>query len=229
MSKNDEQIKIENLSKIYNEGKDNALVAIKEASLSIKKGESIAVLGKSGSGKSTLMHIMSLLDSPSLGNIFIEGQDFSTPGQENEDILRSRAFGFVFQQFFLNPHQTVLENVELPLIIQGVSKKEREERAIEIIKRVDLEDKIKERAINLSGGQKQRVAIARALVNEPLIIFADEPTGNLDTTTGEQIIKLLFQFNKEKNITLIIVTHDQEIARECERQIVISDGVIVKS
>ncbi len=216
-------ISTEKLSKSY--GKNQSLFkALQNIDLNIKSGESIAIVGKSGSGKSTLMHLLALMDKPTSGSVHIDNKDISELSKHEQDLLRNRTFGFVFQQFFLNGNATVLENVILPLKIAGVSSKERKNRGIEVLKAVDLGEKIYNKANNLSGGEKQRVVIARALVNNPRIIFADEPTGNLDSTTGKRIEKILFDNNKNNGITLIIVTHDSDLALMCDRQIYIKDG-----
>ncbi|MBO0440990.1 ABC transporter ATP-binding protein [Candidatus Enterococcus ikei] len=219
-------IEARNIKKSYgkNESKFDAL---KGVNLKIEEGESVAIIGKSGSGKSTFMHILALLDKPTSGEIFLNDQDVTSIGKKELDKTRNKQFGFVFQQFFMNSKDTVLNNVMLPLKIGGISNGKRKEMALEALKAVELEDKINNKANNLSGGQKQRVCIARALVNNPKIIFADEPTGNLDSTTGDKIEQLLFDLNKEKGITLIIVTHDPELAARCDRQIHVRDGLIV--
>jgi len=220
-------IKIEHVKKSY--GRNiSEFQALKGVSLNIEKGEAVAITGKSGSGKSTLMHILALLDTPSAGEIFLDGKDVKNIKPKELDYLRNKHFGFVFQQFFMNPRETVLNNVMLPLKIAGVPIKKRKELAMEALRAVELEDKAKNKATDLSGGQKQRVCIARALVNEPNVIFADEPTGNLDSTTGEKIVQLLFDLNQKKGITLIIVTHDDELAAYCDRQIKIKDGSIIQ-
>lgn len=219
-------LKATNIKKTYSSGK-NSFDALKGVSLSIEKGESVAIIGKSGSGKSTLMHILALLDQPTSGKIELLGKDTKDLKKQELNRFRNQTFGFVFQQFFMNTKDTVLSNVMLPLKIAGVSGKARKEMAMEALRAVELEDKAKNKANDLSGGQKQRVCIARALVNQPEIIFADEPTGNLDSGTGEKIEKLLFDLNKEKGITLIIVTHDPDLAERCDRQIHIKDGLVV--
>ncbi|ALS01815.1 ABC transporter ATP-binding protein [Enterococcus silesiacus] len=219
-------IEARNIKKSYgrNESKFDAL---KGVDLKIEEGESVAIIGKSGSGKSTLMHILALLDQPTSGEILLNDQNVTSISKKELDKTRNKQFGFVFQQFFMNPKDTVLNNVMLPLKIGGISNSKRKEMALEALKAVELDDKINNKANNLSGGQKQRVCIARALVNNPKIIFADEPTGNLDSTTGDKIEQLLFDLNKEKGITLIIVTHDPELAARCDRQIHVRDGLIV--
>jgi putative ABC transport system ATP-binding protein len=218
-------ISAENLTKVYGKG-DMAFTALKDINLSIESGESIAIVGKSGSGKSTLMHTLALLDRPTEGTILINDQDVSHISGRKLDNLRNQTYGFVFQQFFLNANDTVLNNVILPLKIAGVGVRERQERALKVLQSVELEDKAKNKAANLSGGQKQRLCIARALINNPSIIFADEPTGNLDSVTGQHVEDLLFKLNQEQGITLIVVTHDEDIAKRCDRQIHIKDGKI---
>ena len=199
--------------------------ALKGVSLSVSEGESVAIVGKSGSGKSTLMHILALLDEPGEGVIRVQGSDAAKLRGREVNQLRNRDFGFVFQQFFLIPNASVLENVILPLKIAGVGKRERNERGMAALRALELDDKAKNMATDLSGGQKQRVVIARALVNNPTVIFADEPTGNLDTATGQVVEDILFALNREQGITLIIVTHDTELAARCDRQIFLRDGV----
>lgn len=219
-------IKAKNLTKVYGK-KSFAFTALDDVSLDIHQGESIAIIGKSGSGKSTLMHILALLDMPTSGEIQIGGKSAASLKTRQINRLRNRKFGFVFQQFFMNSRDSVLNNVMLPLRIAGIKKSERKARALEALAIVELSDKAKSKANDLSGGQKQRVCIARALVNNPAVIFADEPTGNLDSNTGQMVEDLLFNLNKEKSITLIIVTHDADLAARCDRQIYIKDGKIV--
>nr|WP_295975185.1 ABC transporter ATP-binding protein [uncultured Bacillus sp.] len=220
-------LEADNIIKTYGSGA-TTFQALKGVSLSINKGESVAIIGKSGSGKSTLMHILALLDQPTSGQMVLLDQKTENIKKKALNKLRNQTFGFVFQQFFLNPKDTVLDNVILPLKIAGITGKRRKKMALEALRSVELEDKAQNRANDLSGGQKQRVCIARALVNEPEIIFADEPTGNLDSATGDKVEELLFKLNKEKGITLIIVTHDPELAARCDRQIQIKDGLVVK-
>lgn len=219
-------VKVTNLKRAYGSG-TSLFEALKGIDLEIEKGESVAIIGKSGSGKSTLMHLLALLDQPTSGEIEILGKNIRTLKKKELNHLRNETFGFVFQQFFMNPQESVLDNVILPLKIAGMSKREREEKGLQALAAVELADKAKNKANDLSGGQKQRVCIARALVNNPQIIFADEPTGNLDSTTGEKIEELLFNLKKEQGITLIIVTHDPDLAALCDRQIQIKDGQIV--
>lgn len=217
-------IEVKNLVKIYGK-RSTAFTALKDINLTINAGESVAIVGKSGSGKSTLMHLLALLDKPTKGTVKIDGIESTKLRARKLNQLRNRSFGFVFQQFFMNPNDSVLANVMLPLKIAGKRRKERRELAEKALKTVGLSERIKFKANDLSGGQKQRVCIARAIVNNPKILFADEPTGNLDSATGEKVIKLLFDLNK-KGVTLIIVTHDDDLAELCDRQIRISDGKI---
>lgn len=219
-------IEAKNIVKVYRDGA-SFFKALDKVSLNIKKGESVAIIGKSGSGKSTLMHLLALLDKPNEGQILINGKDTALLKKKELNKLRNQTFGFVFQQFFMNPQDTVLENVILPLKIAGVPSKKRKEIAMKALEEVELADKFNNKASNLSGGQKQRVCIARAIANSPKILFADEPTGNLDSNTGDKVEKLLFSLNKEQGITLIIVTHDEALANKCNRQIRIKDGKIV--
>ena len=218
-------LELKNITKTYGK-KQNKFFALKDINLVINKGETIAIVGKSGSGKSTLLHIVSGLDKPTCGEITFNNTNLNQMKGVETDKFRNSEFGFIFQQFFLNPYNSVLENVLLPLKIKGVNPNTRKQKAIEVLKLVGLEGKINNKANDLSGGQKQRVCIARSLVNDPKIIFADEPTGNLDSETGENIMDFLFKLNKTKGITLVIVTHDAELAALCRRQIHIKDGEI---
>lgn len=219
---------VDNVRKIYGK-KNQSFTALKDVSFSIPEGASVAIIGKSGSGKSTLMHVMSGLDSATKGVIKIHGDDLAGMKKKAVDKFRNQEIGFIFQSFFVEGNQTVLDNVTLPLEIAKVGLRKRRSIAREALKQVELIDKAKEKARNLSGGQKQRLAIARAIVNKPKIIFADEPTGNLDSVTGKKIIKLLFDLNKKLPATLIIVTHDSELAALCEIQLELKDGQLVKT
>ena len=219
-------IATKNVNKTYGKG-EATFTALEDINLTIKTGESVAILGKSGSGKSTLMHTLALLDQPTQGSVFVNDKDASGMSGKQLDTIRNKSYGFVFQQFFLNANDTVLNNVILPLKIAQVGRRERNQRGMAVLRAVELEDKATSKAANLSGGQKQRLCIARALVNNPKIIFADEPTGNLDSTTGQTVMDLLFKLNREQAITLIIVTHDEDIARRCNRQLHIKDGKLV--
>lgn len=220
-------ITAEKLFKTYGK-KESAYEALRGVDLVIKDGESVAIVGKSGSGKSTLMHLLAGLDHPTRGRVVWDEHALAGMGEKHLATLRNKRVGFVFQQFFLQPTLTVLENAVLPLKIGGVSPGERKQRGREVLEAVGLLDKADNRATDLSGGQRQRVAIARALINDPSAIFADEPTGNLDSETGTQVEELLFRLHKERNITLVIVTHDDELARRCDRIVHIQDGKVTK-
>lgn len=221
-------IDAKNISKSYGTGA-NRFDALKDVSFQVARGESVAIVGKSGSGKSTLMHLIALLDKPDAGTIEVDGKDALHMKQRELNKFRNKAFGFVFQQFFLTPNTSVLDNVVLPLKIAGIKRSERKRRGVEILTQFELESKVNNKATALSGGQKQRVVIARALINEPSLIFADEPTGNLDSATGAVVEDILFALNKDKGITLVIVTHDEELAAKCDRQVFLKDGQIVQS
>ena len=218
-------IEVSNLTKTYGK-KNSAFKALDDVSFTIPDGASVAIVGKSGSGKSTLMHAMSGLDRPELGQVVIDGVDILKLRNKAVDRFRSEKIGFIFQSFFVQANETSFDNVALPLEIAKVNARVRKERVETALQTVGLDDKIKQKARNLSGGQKQRLAIARAIVNKPSIIFADEPTGNLDSTTGEVIEDLLFGLNKDSGSTLIIVTHDAELAAKCDIQIFVKDGKI---
>ena len=219
---------IQDIVKTYGKGAA-AFDALRGITLDIKQGESIAIIGKSGSGKSTLMHLLALLDKPTSGTLDVDGSKSTALSNRKLNELRNKKFGFVFQQFFLNANTTVLENVILPLKIAGVGVRERKRRGMAVLEKVELADKAKSKSKDLSGGQKQRVVIARALINNPQIIFADEPTGNLDSATGATVEDLLFTLNKKQGITLIVVTHDEDLAKRCDRQIYLKDWRIVRS
>ena len=218
-------IEVANISKVYGK-KQHEFVALDDINLKIESGLSVAIIGKSGSGKSTLMHVMSGLDHPKSGTVVIDDQDIFKLKQKQIDAFRAKKIGFIFQSFFLEGNETVADNVSLPLEIANVPHSQRKERIHAALAAVELEDKIKNRAKDLSGGQRQRLVIARAIVNNPSIIFADEPTGNLDSQTGEKIEDLLFGLNKERGVTLIIVTHDDDLAAKCDVQVRIKDGRI---
>ena len=216
-----------NLSKTYTgEGVDYHV--LKNINLKIDEGECAAIIGKSGSGKSTLMHLLACLDTPSAGSIMFDGEDLSALTEHQRDLLRNEKIGFVFQQFFLNGRETVFENVVLPMRIRGAEQYRLTKDAMEALEAVGIKDKEEKRAKDLSGGEKQRVCIARALVGKPKIIFADEPTGNLDSNTSAEIEKMLFELNRETGITLIIVTHDPDLAGKCPRIIELKDGEVIR-
>lgn len=219
-------IELRSVSKIYRIGEEE-IRALDDVSLDIEGGEFISIIGPSGSGKSTLMHLLGCLDTPSLGTISLDGTMIQNATARQLAGIRNCKIGFVFQSFNLLPKSNVLQNVELPMIYSGVSGKERRDRATEALKMVGLENRAKHRPLQLSGGQQQRVAIARALVNNPKIVFADEPTGNLDSHTGEAILDL-FRKLSEEGRTIALVTHDPEIAAVTPRKIEIRDGRIAK-
>lgn len=214
------------LSKHYGSGA-NRFDALTDVTVSIAAGECVAIVGKSGSGKSTLMHLLAVLDTPSSGEVRIHGTNAQSLSARALNRMRNREFGFVFQQFFLNAQQSVIDNVTLPLTIAGQRRGARRERAREVLAALGLAEKADARAVTLSGGQKQRTVIARALAGSPSVIFADEPTGNLDSATGAVVEDLLFSLHRDRGITLVIVTHDDELAARCDRQIVLRDGRIV--
>ena len=214
------------LWKSYGKG-DGRFRALSDVSIRIARGESVAIVGKSGSGKSTLMHLLALLDRPDEGEVRVDGIDAAAMPARRVNELRNQRFGFVFQQFFLTASTSVLDNVTLPLKIAGMPAGERRRRGLEALRRFGLEDKARNRASDLSGGQKQRVVLTRALVAEPDVIFADEPTGNLDSATGAIVEDELFALNRERGITLVIVTHDEDLAARCDRRIIVRDGRVL--
>ncbi len=219
-------IEVKNVSKTYGK-KKNTFTALRNVSFELPTGASVAIIGKSGSGKSTLMHTISGLDRADSGEVLVDGEDILKLKQKAVDKFRATEMGFVFQSFFVDANETCYDNVSLPLEIARVPKGKRKSLILNALKAVELSDKVHEKAKNLSGGQKQRLAIARAIVNSPKIIFADEPTGNLDSATGDAIEDLLFGDNKKNKTTLIIVTHDDDIAKKCDIVISIKDGHIV--
>ncbi len=218
-------IEVKNITKIYGK-KKNAFTALDRVSLNIEEGSSVAILGKSGSGKSTLMHAISGLDKPQKGKVLIDDEDILRLKPRATDRFRAQKMGFIFQSFFVEGGESCYDNVSLALETAGVARIGRRKRIIEALEAVDLGDKVKSRAKDLSGGQKQRLAIARAIVGRPQILFADEPTGNLDSATSKVIEDLLFNYCKKNNATLIIVTHDEDLAQKCQRVIHIKDGKI---
>jgi putative ABC transport system ATP-binding protein len=219
-------VELRNVSKIYHLGGEE-IRALDDVSLDIEAGEFISIIGPSGSGKSTLMHILGCLDSPTRGSIKLDGVMIhdASPGELAR--IRNAKIGFVFQFFNLLPKLNVLQNVELPMIYSGVSARERRARALEALKLVNMENRAKHRPLQLSGGQQQRAAIARALVNEPKIIFADEPTGNLDSRTSVEVMGV-FQKLNDQGITIVMVTHELDIASYCKRNLILRDGVVVR-
>ncbi|GAB4109932.1 MAG: ABC transporter ATP-binding protein [Roseiflexaceae bacterium] len=220
-------IDIQNLTKVYHMGSGNTVVDIpvlRGVSLTIDEGEMVAIMGPSGSGKSTLMNILGCLDQPSGGSYRLDGTEVGTMDDDQLAAVRNRKIGFVFQQYMLLQRTTALRNVELPLIYTDTIK--RSERAQEVLEAVGMGDRIHHKPNELSGGQQQRVAIARALVNEPRLILADEPTGALDTRTGREILDIFQRLNKEQNMTIVLVTHDPEVAQHAQRTIHVRDGLI---
>lgn len=218
-------IELRNVTKTYGK-KERLFTALDDVSFTIPDGKSVAIVGRSGSGKSTLMHAISGLDRPEKGEVLIDGQDILKLKPKAVDKFRSDKIGFIFQAFFIQANETCFYNVALPLEIIDMKVRQRKALIHEALYQVELVDKEHEKAGNLSGGQKQRLAIARAIVNKPRILFADEPTGNLDSTTGEKIEELLFSFNKKLGSTLVIVTHDTDLAHKCDMRIYIKDGKV---
>jgi len=219
-------ISTENLWKIYQLGKQE-VNALREATFTISQGEFVAIMGPSGSGKSTLMNILGCLDTPTKGNYYLRGKLVSTLNDNELAYIRNNEIGFVFQVFNLLARATAFHNVELPLIYKGAKKKVREEKTYKALEMVEMLDRMNHRPSELSGGERQRVAIARALVNEPSLLLADEPTGNLDSKTGLEIINLFRKIHSQGN-TIIVVTHEREIAEHAHRIIFLKDGRIVK-
>ena len=224
MTNKTEIIKLTNIAKNYKIGEE-VVRALRSISLSIYKNEYVALMGPSGSGKSTLMNILGCLDSPTCGEYILNGNDVSKMSDDELAEIRNKEIGFVFQTFNLLPRSTALDNVALPLVYAGLNKTKRNERAVEVLKSVDLGDRIMHKPNELSGGQRQRVAVARALVNHPSIILADEPTGNLDSKISVEIMGLFEQIHKKGN-TIIIVTHEEDIALYAHRIIRLIDGKI---
>ncbi len=223
---NDVVIDAQDLTKIYQMG-DVQVHALRGASLQVRRGELVAIMGPSGSGKSTMMNILGCLDQPTSGEYYLEGVEVDQLDDNQLAQIRGKKIGFVFQTFNLLPRTTALSNVELPLVYSGVSGHERRERVLAALEAVGLGDRLHHRPNELSGGQQQRVAIARALVNDPSIILADEPTGNLDSKSGAEIMAIFQQLNEEQGITIIFVTHEPEIAQHTRRIVRIADGRIV--
>lgn len=221
-------LSIQNLRKEYSEGRVSHQVALDRVNLDVVHGEFCALTGPSGSGKTTLMNLIGLLDRPTAGSICIGGQPTDIMVTDKVAELRNRLIGFVFQSFHLLPRYTALDNVCLPLVYRGIRKQERRAMAAAALDQVELADRMMYRPDQLSGGQRQRVAIARALVGEPSLLLADEPTGNLDSRSAAAIMSLFFRLNEELGLTIVIVTHDQQIAARCPRRILMRDGQIVE-
>ncbi|HMS30876.1 MAG TPA: ABC transporter ATP-binding protein [Candidatus Saccharibacteria bacterium] len=218
-------IEVKNVSKTYGK-KKQLFQALKNVTFTIPDGASVAIVGKSGSGKSTLMHAMSGLDRPQMGEILVDGVNILDLKPRDVDAFRSKKISFIFQSFFVQANESCIDNVSLPLEIAGIPRAQRSKMIAEALEATGLSDKARSRARDLSGGQKQRLAVARAIVSRPNILFADEPTGNLDSVTGEKIEKLLFDYNKKQGVTLIIVTHDEDLASKCDMRIYVKDGEI---
>ena len=218
-------LSVRNISKIYDLGPEK-IVALNKVSLEIEKGEFVSIIGKSGSGKSTLMHILGLLDSPTSGELVLNGQNIKGMSERQLARVRNKEIGFVFQSFNLLQRTTVVDNILLPLKYSKVPLDQWQKKAMELINLLGLQDRTHNKSNELSGGQKQRVAIARALINEPSIILADEPTGNLDSKTGDEIMKIFMDLHEQEK-TVIMVTHNPEIADLADRKIVIKDGEVV--
>ena len=227
ITKKNPLIELKKVWKTYYMGKVS-LDVLKGIDLTINKGEFVVIVGPSGSGKSTMMNQVGVLDTPTSGTINLHGIDISTLSESDLAQLRGKTIGFVFQQFNLIPTLTALENVILPTIFQNVSEIERLERASELLRMVDLEERMHHKPNELSGGQQQRVAIARALVNDPEIILADEPTGNLDSKSGQQVMDFLSKLHGQKNKTIILVTHDLELVRYAQKVVYLKDGEVVR-
>lgn len=219
-------IKIENLGKIYDTGKIS-VEALKEVNLQIRKDEFVSIMGASGSGKSTLMNILGCLDRPTSGRYTLDEVSVENLNEVELAAIRNKKIGFVFQSFNLLPRTSALKNVELPMTYAGISKKERRQKALEVLEKVGLGDRVDHLPNELSGGQKQRVAIARALVNDPSILLADEPTGNLDTKSGQEIMSIFQQLNRE-GVTVVLVTHEPEIAQHTKRIVLFRDGRLIE-
>lgn len=220
-------VKVEDVSKVYNKGKANEVWAIRDVNLSIKKGEMVTIMGPSGSGKTTLLNCMSGIDEASSGKIIVDGNDIQKMRDRKKTKYRASKMGFIFQTFNLIPVLTAIENVEIPLLITGLRSREARERAKEMLKVVGLEGRANHKPSELSGGETQRVTIARALVHDPAIVWADEPTGNLDRKTAFEVFDLMVKLNEKLEETFVVVTHDKEIANKTERIINIESGKII--
>lgn len=217
---------LEHVHKTYGRG-DSAVAALVDVQLAIGPGDYVAIMGPSGSGKSTLLHLMGCLDRPTKGRILLEGKDVSRLREDDLALVRSRRIGFVFQQFHLMPHEDVVRNVEWPMVYAGVPARRRRERAVSVLESMGLGHRLHHLPAQLSGGERQRVAIARALVNDPAVILADEPTGNLDSAAGEQTLRILDGLNGEGR-TVVVVTHDPDVAAHMDRVIRVRDGRVME-
>ncbi|WP_456328590.1 ABC transporter ATP-binding protein [Archaeoglobus sp.] len=218
-------IELIDVYKVYRVG-THEIIALRGVNLTIDRGEFVAIMGPSGSGKSTLLYLIGCLDKPTKGKVIIEGQDTSQLNEKQLTELRRDKIGFIFQQYYLIPTLTALENVELPMVFKGVSRARREEKARKLLEMVGLGDKINRKPRELSGGEQQRVAIARALANDPSILLCDEPTGNLDTKSGKVVMDIIKSLNVERGVTVVLVTHDPSLKVYADRVVNIRDGVI---
>jgi putative ABC transport system ATP-binding protein len=221
-------IKLDNIWKVYKLGEMD-LAVLKGVNLEILPGDFATIMGPSGSGKSTLMYMLGLLDTPSQGKVFLQNNDTSNLSQDQLAEIRGKKIGFIFQQFNLLQNLTALENVMLPMIFQGVSEQERKKKAAELLESVNLKERMGHRPSEMSGGEQQRIAIARSLVNDPEILIADEPTGNLDSTNGKMVMEILAKLHREQKKTIVVVTHDPNIAHYSHNIIHIQDGKIVSN
>lgn len=219
-------IKIDNVEKIYQRGTFK-YHALKGVSMDIQQGEMVAIMGQSGAGKSTLMHIIGLLDKPSSGEYHLDGQEISKLSDDELSHIRNQKIGFVFQAFFLLPKLTALENVLLPMLYEPIKMANASDYAMELLHRVDMKDYAQHRPNELSGGQQQRVAIARSLMCKPPVILADEPTGALDSEMTEEILQLFKDLNQKENVTMVVITHSEDVGKNCQRIITIKDGLVV--
>lgn len=220
-------IRMENIIKRYYEGKPNELQILNGINLDVNEGEFVSIVGESGSGKSTMMNIIGVLDRQSEGKYFLEGKDVNLMSDDERSAIRNNRIGFVFQNFNLLPRANALKNVMVPLMYNPNRQKNRQEKAMEMLRMVGMEDRATHRPNELSGGQKQRVAIARAMINDPAIILADEPTGALDSKTGHMVMDLFHRLHEEQGKTIVLITHSKELAQETQRIITLSDGNIV--
>jgi putative ABC transport system ATP-binding protein len=216
---------LDDIHKSYRVGPTTVDV-LKGISLTVEKGELLSIIGPSGSGKSTLMNIIGLLEQPSAGTYSVDETKITYDDDRTLSSLRNRMIGFVFQQYHLLPRLTAIDNIGLPLIYRGIDKKEITERSMEYIKKVEMQERSHHKPMELSGGQQQRIAIARALVGSPALVLADEPTGALDTHTGQEIMNLFKRLNEEEGITIVVITHDPKIAAQCRRKVELRDGII---
>ena len=222
-----EVVKVENVARVYQIGKMETQ-ALRGVNLTIRDGEFTSLVGPSGSGKTTLLQMIGCLDQPTSGKVFINGKDVTTLNRNQRADLRRGTIGFIFQFFALIPTLTAYENVEMPLLLNGVSASERRQRVAELLKAVDLEDRANHRPDQLSGGQQQRIAVARALAIRPSMILADEPTANLDTENGKQIMEIMQKLNKETGVTFVFATHDPRVIKYARRIVTLRDGLIVE-